>query len=237
MKQAAVAREIGVGQSMVSRWRRGESVPSSANCKRLARLFGESEQVVLALAGHLSEANAPAPERSLTDLVAELAERIRELEATTASPAALARQGSERSTPVAFRQHQPAGSMERARPDPSSPRAADAEAGSADVLLALLCEWGSTMPEADYVIVTIHGDYLLPAVVDGEQLILSLSRQARPGNRVLVRLNDRIVTGRIRIDGGIRLLAVDGGPTIPLDNLTIVALIVGRAVDEGTRDD
>jgi transcriptional regulator with XRE-family HTH domain len=80
MKQADASRRLGVSQSMISRWVKGEAVPSPANCTRLAHLFGEPESVVMALAGYATRGEQARPERSIGDLAEELAARVRALE-------------------------------------------------------------------------------------------------------------------------------------------------------------
>lgn len=72
MKQADAARRLNVSQSMVSRWLRGEAVPEPESCRKLARLFGESEQAVLAMAGHMSEAPPSGRPASRDDLLDRL---------------------------------------------------------------------------------------------------------------------------------------------------------------------
>lgn len=50
--QADLARKLDIGSGMVSRWARGERVPSSDSCERIAEALGVDADYVLALAGH-----------------------------------------------------------------------------------------------------------------------------------------------------------------------------------------
>jgi len=54
INQTSLAISIKVGQSTVSNWLRGVSVPDPDNCRKLAQFFGIPEERVLTLAGHLS---------------------------------------------------------------------------------------------------------------------------------------------------------------------------------------
>lgn len=214
MKQATVAREIRVAQSMVSRWIRGEAIPGPENCRRLARLFGEPETTVLAMAGHLSAAGAPLPQRSLTDLATELAARIRERESGQAGSSTIGpyAAGQSSATMGGTRQHG---------------RIYSASAPSLAAVLTLVAEWGVSMGDEDLLMVRIEGDYLLPGIRDQEQIVLSLARRGEPGERVLARVDGQVITGRIAVTAGERRLAIDGGSTIALNGVRVLAVIVG----------
>lgn len=80
MKQADAARRLGVSQSMVSRWCRGEAAPEPENCRKLAVLFGVDERAVLEMAGHLTVTGATSSHPSLSDRVEEAARRLRSIE-------------------------------------------------------------------------------------------------------------------------------------------------------------
>ena len=180
MKQAAVAREIGVVQSMVSRWLRGLAVPEPDNCRRLARLFGESELVVLAMAGHLSRADAPMPERSLADLARELLVRLQGIEA---------KDGPSTNGPIS--DHLPSGTIGGIH----QRRGAHASIASPAASLARTERWGTTMGDDGYEDWIIEGDWLLPAVSDGEEIRVGQAGQARAGSHVIAMLGERMVTG------------------------------------------
>lgn len=82
MKQAELARRVGVAQSMVSRWVRGESTPEPENGRRLATVFHVREADVLRLAGHLVEAEAPPsikPRADAVDLLEQALAVVRQL--------------------------------------------------------------------------------------------------------------------------------------------------------------
>lgn len=110
-------------------------------------------------------------------------------------------------------------------------RAASVTASSPAGLLALLMRWGTAMPEIDRLNVTIDGDWLLPRYADGDRIELSREPGA-DGQRVIVMLGERMVTGRIRGDGETRRLAVDGGDTVSMVGLTVLARVVSRLVDD-----
>lgn len=98
-------------------------------------------------------------------------------------------------------------------------------------LWALLMRWGTDMPEIDRFNVTIEGDWLLPAFEDGARIELAQGPGTN-GQRVIVMLAERMVTGRIRDDGETRRLDVDGGDTVSMVGLTVLARVVSRMIDE-----
>jgi transcriptional regulator with XRE-family HTH domain len=49
---AALARELGISQSTVMRWRRGKTLPSMPMLYRLARVTGTRPDILLQIAGH-----------------------------------------------------------------------------------------------------------------------------------------------------------------------------------------
>lgn len=52
MTAADLARRIGVGNSTVTMWLRGERVPAPASCRKIAEALDLSDDVVLVAAGH-----------------------------------------------------------------------------------------------------------------------------------------------------------------------------------------
>lgn len=54
LNQTGLALQLGIGQSTVSHWLTGVSIPSPQNCQKLARFFNIPEDDVLIIAGHRS---------------------------------------------------------------------------------------------------------------------------------------------------------------------------------------
>lgn len=53
INQTSLAISIGTGQSTVSKWLQGLSIPTTDNCHKIARYFDVPEEEVLTMAGHL----------------------------------------------------------------------------------------------------------------------------------------------------------------------------------------
>ena len=68
LTQADLARAVGVGDAQVSRWRRGQVVPTVRSLQRLADTFGVPRVMLDSLAGYPSGEPA-APEGASDDLV------------------------------------------------------------------------------------------------------------------------------------------------------------------------
>jgi DNA-binding transcriptional regulator YdaS (Cro superfamily) len=79
-KDADMARRIGVAESMVNRWKAGATLPSPESCQKIATGVGVSPDEVLIAAGYKAGKVAPH-QRSIVDLVDELAARVRQSEA------------------------------------------------------------------------------------------------------------------------------------------------------------
>lgn len=64
LSNAELARTTGLGDSVISKWRRGAAVPDVESCRKIARAFHRPLLEVLVAAGHLEpgEARLPAPE-------------------------------------------------------------------------------------------------------------------------------------------------------------------------------
>ena len=72
LSQAGLAREVGVADAQVSRWRRGQVVPSVRYLQRLADTFGVPRATLDRLAGYpVAEAPAPAADAGETERLAE----------------------------------------------------------------------------------------------------------------------------------------------------------------------
>ncbi len=74
LSQAGLAREVGVADAQVSRWRRGQVVPSVRYLQRLADTFGVPRTTLDRLAGY-PVAEAPAPDAADAGETERLAER------------------------------------------------------------------------------------------------------------------------------------------------------------------
>jgi transcriptional regulator with XRE-family HTH domain len=72
MSQAALARAVGVGPALVSRWLNEEEpvTPSSENCARIADVLGLDQLLVLSAAGHYAARETSPSELSATQAAA-----------------------------------------------------------------------------------------------------------------------------------------------------------------------
>jgi transcriptional regulator with XRE-family HTH domain len=72
LSQAALARTVGVADAQISRWRRGQVVPSVRYLQQLADTFGVPRATLDRLAGYPVDAAAAPPEPLDPALLAEL---------------------------------------------------------------------------------------------------------------------------------------------------------------------
>lgn len=72
LTQADLARAVGVGDAQVSRWRRGQVVPTVRSLQRLADTFGVPRVILDSLAGYPS--GEPDEQQGAPDDLARLAE-------------------------------------------------------------------------------------------------------------------------------------------------------------------
>jgi transcriptional regulator with XRE-family HTH domain len=88
LSQAAIAREVGVADAQVSRWRRGQVTPSVRHLQRIADVFGVPRVDLDRMAGYPVE-DAPDPTAGDPELAAELQSQLAHLQrllATTVPP-------------------------------------------------------------------------------------------------------------------------------------------------------
>jgi transcriptional regulator with XRE-family HTH domain len=88
--QADFARHLNTTNGVVSRWLRGERIPSPEYCDRIADVLDFDRDVVLALAGHRPLAEAIDPESPKARIMA-LADRVEWTEDRAAGVEALFR--------------------------------------------------------------------------------------------------------------------------------------------------
>jgi transcriptional regulator with XRE-family HTH domain len=79
LSQAAIAREVGVADAQVSRWRRGQVTPSVPHLQRIADTFGVPRVELDRLAGYPVVEARDATERD-PELAAELQAQIARVE-------------------------------------------------------------------------------------------------------------------------------------------------------------
>jgi transcriptional regulator with XRE-family HTH domain len=79
LTQAAIAREVGVADAQVSRWRRGQVTPSVRHLQRIADTFGVPRVQLDRMAGYPVE-NQAEPARDDPERAAELQSHVARLE-------------------------------------------------------------------------------------------------------------------------------------------------------------
>lgn len=87
LSNAALARATGFGESQISRWRRGITVPDVPSCRRIARVLHRPMLEVLVAAGHLEPSEArlkEAPE--VPPQLTEEAQRVQRLQRVMNDP-------------------------------------------------------------------------------------------------------------------------------------------------------
>jgi transcriptional regulator with XRE-family HTH domain len=86
LSQAAVARDLGVADAQVSRWRRGQVIPSVRYLQQLATTFDVPRARLERMAGYPTEQPAEGIDPEMDAELDALAARFRELLETRISP-------------------------------------------------------------------------------------------------------------------------------------------------------
>jgi len=76
MSPAALARTLGVADAQVSRWRRGQVVPTVQSLQRIADTFGVPRTSLDRLAGYPAEGDGPSADPELETAAARLRELL-----------------------------------------------------------------------------------------------------------------------------------------------------------------
>lgn len=198
MKQADLARRIGVAQSAISRWKRGESMPEPSNCRELARVFGVPEAEVLRRAGHLTGSGTlyeQQPEPSLEELLATALRKARE-------------QPEYVSIPITGEGH------------------AGRKGVSNDDVVTAPLKFLKKLP-ANQQALYVVGDCLAPKIEEGDVVIVDPDIPWEVGKTIAIRLRGGVEVKRIlRKNGRLVLSSNYGEPTIDDHDARVVGVVI-----------
>lgn len=76
MNASDLARKMDIRPGVISHWVRGERIPSSASCERIADALNVDPDLVLVMAGHRPNIEGLTPDDPRTDLIA-MVRRVR----------------------------------------------------------------------------------------------------------------------------------------------------------------
>lgn len=205
MNQTDLWRRIGVTSTAVSRWIKGDDLPGTKNCRKIADALRLDVNDVLKRAGHLPGMPTPAPPRLAVseELAAEgrrlldAARRVADLE----------------------RQRVPA----RLISEPLAAYSASAQPRSGSPLVGFETRAGQ------WFFIYVEGDCLMPRVRPGAGLLFDREGRAAVETIVCVVVNGERHVKLIKAMNGLWTLADNHGELVlPVEDVTVEGVMVGE---------